>query len=365
MSSLLGTVRWGRRGLVALAVVALGVSGCPMMGAAAAPAAAVPECTITGTARADVLSGTAGADVICGLGGNDRLSGGGGADVLFGGGGNDVLDGGAGADLVQGGPGGDTVQGGTGDDSLWGGTGDDTVHGGPGADRMRGSGGSDALSGGAGGDVVTYPLRGVALRLSIGDGANDGARGEGDEIAADVEDLRGGMGNDTIIGSNAGNRLFGLGGNDRLVGGRGNDGLAGGAGTDVIDGRDGPGFVDDLSCGDGAGDRVLADMTDQIGAGCEDVVQNDAPTDITLTPASVPENATGGDDGGHACRRPIPTRRTTTPSPSSRGRAILTTGRSRSPAANCAPRRCSISRPRTAIRSGSGRPTGRRRSPSR
>jgi hypothetical protein len=294
MSSVLGTVRWGRRGLVALAVVALGVSGCPTMGAAAAPGAAVPECTITGTAHGDVLSGTAGADVICGLGGNDRLLGGGGNDSLLGGGGRDVLVGGAGGDLLLGGPGDDVVQGGTGDDSLWGGTGDDTVQGGPGADRMRGSGGSDSLSGGAGGDVVTYPLRVVALRLSIGDGANDGTRGEGDEITADVEDLRGGMGNDTIVGSNAGNRLFGLGGNDRLVGGRGNDGLSGGTGTDVVDGRDGARFVDDLSCGDGAGDRVLADMTDQIGAGCEDVVQNDAPTDITLTPASVLENATVG-----------------------------------------------------------------------
>ena len=58
-----------------------------------------------------------------------------------------------------------------------------------------------------------------------------------------------------------------------MVGGAGDDGLSGGGGTDVVDGRDGPGFVDDLSCGDGAGDRVLADTTDQVGAGCEVVVQ--------------------------------------------------------------------------------------------
>ncbi len=168
--------------------------------------------------------------------------------------------------------------------------GDDTVGGGPGADRLRGATGGDRLAGGPGRDVTTYMPRAAAMRLSIGDGANDGRRGEGDDIAADIEDVKGGLGNDTLIGSNGPNRLFGLAGNDRVVGGRGNDVLAGGAGTDVLDGRDGPGFVDDLSCGAGAGDRVLADMTDTVGAGCENVVQNDPPTGVVLSNDTVAEN---------------------------------------------------------------------------
>jgi hypothetical protein len=81
-----------------------------------------------------------------------------------------------------------------------------------------------------------------------------------------------------------------LGGNHRVVGGAGDDGLSGGGGTDVVDGRDGPGFVDDLSCGDGAGDRVLADTTDQVGACCEVVVQNDPPTAVVLSDDTVAEN---------------------------------------------------------------------------
>ena len=288
MNSVVGTVRWGRGGLAAFVVAALGVAGCPM-GVPAATAAA-PACTITGTPRADVLSGSAGADVICGLGGNDQLAGRGGNDVLFGGAGDDVLFGGDGRDLLRGGPGDDVMQGGAGDDGLQGGVGDDTVGGGPGVDRLRGSGGGDELSGGPGRDIATYMPRAAALRLSIGDGANDGRRGEGDDIAADVEDVRGGIGNDTLIGSNAGNRLVGVAGDDRVVGGRGNDEMAGGAGTDVLDGRDGAGFVDDLSCGAGAGDRVLADMTDTVGAGCEDVVQNDPPTGVVLSDDTVAEN---------------------------------------------------------------------------
>ncbi len=284
-------VGWVRGGVAAVVAVAWTVSGSPLVVAQAPPVlSAAPACTITGTRGADVLSGTAGNDVICGLGGNDRLNGRGGNDQLLGGGGNDVLVGGAGRDLLLGGPGNEVMQGGDGDDGLLGGRGNDQVQAGAGDDWLRGSEGGDELSGGLGRDVVKYPPRVTPLRLSIGDGANDGARGEGDDIAADVEDLVGGTGNDVLIGSSKANRLFGLAGNDRVVGGAGNDGLSGGAGTDVVDGRDGPAFVDELSCGDGAGDRVFADMTDTVGAGCEDVVQNDAPTDITLTPTQVDEN---------------------------------------------------------------------------
>ncbi len=281
VNSKLSTVRWGRGGLVGLVVVTWVMSGSPVLAAQAeSTAAAVPTCTITGTRGADVLTGTAGDDVICGLAGDDRLSGRGGDDVLFGGPGRDVMSGGDGDDLLRGDRGDDVVQGGAGNDGLRGGAGDDAVAGGGGADRLRGSEGADGLSGGSGRDIVMYPPRLAPLRLSIGDGANDGARGEGDNIAADIEDLRGGMGHDTLIGSRGANRLFGQGGNDHLVGAAGNDLLDGGGGRDLLDGRDGAAFVDELVCGDGAGDRALADMADHAGAGCEVAVQNDAPVAV-------------------------------------------------------------------------------------
>ncbi len=132
--------------------------------------------------------------------------------------------------------------------------------------------------GGPGRDVATYAGHTAGVRASIGTGADDGRPGEGDNIGADVENLRGGPGNDTLIGSAGANQLFGTAGNDRVTGLAGSDLLDGGGGRDVLNALDG--FVDVLSCGGGAGDRAIADMTDRVGAGCEVVVQNDAPVAV-------------------------------------------------------------------------------------
>lgn len=100
----------------------LPVSAGDRVGEAEAPSESMtgapdPECTVTGTPRADVLRGTTGDDVICGGGGNDVIRGGGGDDLLiggsgrdriFGGTGDDALDGGARRDALEGGPGTDT-----------------------------------------------------------------------------------------------------------------------------------------------------------------------------------------------------------------------------------------------------------------
>ena len=85
-----------------------------------------PECTITGTARADVLRGTPGDDVICGLGGDDILRGFGGDDLLVGGMGRDQLLGGSGDDALDGGARPDRLVGGPGEDSCAASTGDET-----------------------------------------------------------------------------------------------------------------------------------------------------------------------------------------------------------------------------------------------
>ena len=192
-----------------------------------------------------LLRGTAGVDVICGLGGDDQLMGLGGNDVLFGGGGDDVVVGGAGNDLLRGAAGNDVEFGGGGNDRLaeLGGCGPvewrtwvTTI--------FRGGQGADVVMGGPGRDVATYAGHTAGVRASIGTGADDGRPGEGDNIAADVENLRGGPGNDTLIGSAGPNQLFGTAGNDRLTGLAGSDLLDGGGGRDVLNALDG--FVDVL-----------------------------------------------------------------------------------------------------------------------
>jgi hypothetical protein len=164
---------------------------------------------------------------IAGGAGNDRLEAGPLASGLAGLGGNDTLVGSPERDTLTGGPGDDELLAGAGNDSLWG------------------DEGADILSGGADLDEVSYG--GAApLQLSIGDGANDGAAGEGDDIREDIEGLNGGLGDDVLIGDDDPNRLAGLsgrdvlrgrGGGDELLGWGDGDELDGGAGRDVVSTR--------------------------------------------------------------------------------------------------------------------------------
>ncbi len=57
-----------------------------------------PTISISGTARADVITGSSGVDILVGNGGADRLTGRAGADTFYGGDGADILTGGAGSD---------------------------------------------------------------------------------------------------------------------------------------------------------------------------------------------------------------------------------------------------------------------------
>lgn len=75
-----------------------------------------------------------------------------------------------------------TIVGGPGDDQLIGGPGDDTFDQGDAAD------GADAITGGAGADHVDYTGRAAGkARVTFDGTANDGERGEGDNVGADVE----------------------------------------------------------------------------------------------------------------------------------------------------------------------------------
>jgi hypothetical protein len=268
--------------------------------------------TVSGTVRGrETLYGNSGADTLTPGGTTNLASGGGGDDtfvmipgvksIVRGGPGSDTLDfsqyghgvavnlarlsrraslenvigtpfddklvGAGGPNLLSGGDGDDTLFGGRGDDTLLGGTGDDLLSGGPGA---------DTLDGGPGTDTVTYAGDPLPVHVTFDGRANDGESGERDNVAATVETVIGGRGNDTLTGDANPHTLIGgpgddilSGGNsdDTLIGGAGNDTLSGGEGNDVLTG--GPG-IDVFSCGQGADDRVTdATAADHVRADCD------------------------------------------------------------------------------------------------
>ena len=198
----------------------------------------------------DEIIGSQASDTITGSARNETLRGGSGnlmsADTLNGLGGNDVLDGFSGND---------TLNGGDGDDSLYGGTEADVFNGGAGTDTA----------------YFSYKLNNAAStdQSATLDGmANDGAAGEGDNLAADVENLVTSDGNDTLLGNGAANVLVADAGNDTLDGGAGTDQLFGNAGNDTLNARDG--VADGVDCGDGS-DVAVVDSIDIVAVNCENV----------------------------------------------------------------------------------------------
>ena len=250
--------------------------------------------TLIGDGHANVLSGNGGSDWLLGRAGNDTFpqrSAPDGADVLDGGDGIDEADYsarvssvalsiGAGAD--DGAPGeGDTIMSGV--ENVTGGGGDDEISGDDGANRLEGgpgndlfdqgatADGGDEMVGGAGIDTADYSARSASVALG-GDGiANDGAssgQAEGDNIAVDIEVLKGGSGNDRLSGSPALNTF------------------AGGAGTDVLDFTGSPLgvsvdlLIGQLSGGDADGDAmVLGTIERVIGSAHADGIKGTAGAD--------------------------------------------------------------------------------------
>lgn len=128
----------------------------------------------------------------------------------------------------------------------------------------QGAEGSDSFTGGPGIDAVTYAHRVNQVTVTLDGLANDGESGEQDSVGLDIEDIVGGDGGDTLVGSSSANSLDGgsdfggggdvldgaegddllfggLGGSDELIGGPGDDSLHGGlaGGRDTLSG--GPG----------------------------------------------------------------------------------------------------------------------------
>ncbi len=120
--------------------------------------------------------------------GIENVSGGSANDTLTGNGQVNILNGGAGNDVLSGGFGNDDLNGGLGNDTLLGGSGDDT---------LRDSLGFDSFNGGAGNDRLL--ANGVASTFNV-TAANAGTLndGSGNQSFSGLENLVGGIGNDTF-----------------------------------------------------------------------------------------------------------------------------------------------------------------------
>jgi Ca2+-binding RTX toxin-like protein len=134
-----------------------------------------------------------------------------------------VLVGGTGNDHLIAGTGQNTLDGQAGDDTLFGFTGNDNMNGREGNDTLLPGTGRDVAVGGTGRDRVSYANHSGPVIISVDGAANDGAAGEGDNVARDVEELEGSSGSDTLVGNELVNRFFGSPGNDLYIGGAGND----------------------------------------------------------------------------------------------------------------------------------------------
>lgn len=173
------------------------------------------------------------------------------------------IDGGAGNDTLNGGAKNDTLIGDEGNDSLFGQNGNDKLIGGLGADKMRGGAG---LS-----DIGDYSAKANPLEITLGNSADDGEDGEGDNVGTDIEVIRGGSSNDFITTtSGRAVSFFGNAGDDTLIGGGGADTFNGGIGNDSIRGLGG---VDRFSVQDGEIDTVS-------GGGGNDILVNADDDDV-------------------------------------------------------------------------------------
>ena len=119
-------------------------------------------------------------------------------------------------------------------ETLIGGNAVDTLTGNSANNGLDGGPGGDFLNGGGGDDYALYWQRTAPVNVTLDGVVNDGEAGENDVLAADVESVVGGSGDDTLVGNSGVNNLWGFSGNDSFDGGLGADLLWGGSGVDHV-----------------------------------------------------------------------------------------------------------------------------------
>ena len=128
-----------------------------------------------------------------------------------------------------GGSGNDTLTGNALGNNLNGGSGNDSISGGDGSDILKGSLGTDTLDGGVGSDWADYRGTSLAVTVNLATTTAQNTGGWGTDTLVNIENVFGGLGNDSLTGNALGNTIRGGLGNDFM------DGLAGG---DYVDYRD-------------------------------------------------------------------------------------------------------------------------------
>ena len=243
---------------------------------------------LTASIYSDIIRGENGDDALYGREGNDTLYGDGGNDTLVGGADNDDLNGGGGNDRLDGSGGNDELIGGTGKDELIGGGGNDTLFGGDGNDTVRGGVGADSMAGGTGLDTLSYTSDTAGVTINLSANTATGGNATGDTIAS-FESVKGGAGNNTLIGTISDNAIISRGGNDSLYGLDGDDRIAGGGGDDLLRGDGG---ADTLN--GGGGTDTLSYGTDTAGVNVDIGLNTATGGDATGDIIDRFENVTGG-----------------------------------------------------------------------
>lgn len=162
--------------------------------------------------------------------------------IIFLGSGNDLFDGSNGVqsgfidlhggnDTFLGGAGAEFVSGSSDEDFLSTGGGNDTILGN--FDRAN-----DTMDGGDGVDLADYFATNGALQVDLDAGTASGGS-IGFDTLISIENVRTGIGNDTVAGSDDDNFIRTTDGNDLLLGQAGRDRLVGGKDNDTIHGGEG------------------------------------------------------------------------------------------------------------------------------
>jgi Ca2+-binding RTX toxin-like protein len=197
------------------------------------------------------------------------------------------------------------VHGGAANDDLTGGKGADKVSGDDGDDTVKAEAlstyGADVFAGGDGTDTISYAARTSGVNIKL-DGTNTSGAplagmtpAEGDTVKDDFENVKGGKGDDVIVGTDEANVVDADDGADTITGGDGNDTLNGQNGNDTfLEGSDSNGG-DTVVGGAGTdtinyGSRTNA-VTVTIGAGSADDGEASEADDVTV------ENVVGGAGG--------------------------------------------------------------------
>jgi Ca2+-binding RTX toxin-like protein len=163
------------------------------------------------------------------------------------------------------------MQGDDGNNTLESLNGNNTLDGLGGDDVLISGAGNDALRGGAGNDWVSFAPFSCAVTANLATGRAGGTE-SGTDTLTEIENIRGGYGDDSLTGDDGANVLHGNSGNDSLDGNAGDDTIDGGRGKDAVKGGDG----DDLFLI--RGDEAANDSFD--GGKGTDTIRNDGAGDV-------------------------------------------------------------------------------------